>query len=181
MSIFFLRKFWASWLHGFTDPLSASGTNGFKRAVLRRLVSNKGGEFHLASDQIRCFKFSFEHQCPRVPPDVAEHKFHRTRESDRVSLGRAPLCFRWLGGPPHIQPWIQQQESAFSGALSVKAQGAVLVIGEGDLYVPSADHVWRLRLDQGNAGRLEDQHQNYTIRNNHAQMLHGCGQDEDVF
>src|SRR4030095_13191257 len=123
----------------------------------RRSDPDQTREFHLARDQIRCFKFSFEHQCPRVPPDVAEHKFHRARESDRVSFDRAPLCLRWLGGPPDVQPWVQQQKSAFSGALSVKAQGAVLVIAEGDLYVPSADHIWRLRLDQSNAARLEDQ------------------------
>src|SRR5439155_10012523 len=118
----FLRKFLASWLHGFTDPLSSSGTNGFKRAVLRRLVSNEGGEFHFARDQIRCFKFSFEHQCPRVSPDVADHKFHRTRESDGVSFAPAPLCLRRLGGPPHIQLRVQQQENAFSRALLVKSQ-----------------------------------------------------------
>src|SRR4029450_11093096 len=40
------------------QPLPASGAKGFKRAVLRRLVSGEGGEFHLARDQIRCFKFS---------------------------------------------------------------------------------------------------------------------------
>ena len=41
--------------------LSASGTNGFKRAVLRRSLPNERGEFHLARDQIRCFKLSLEH------------------------------------------------------------------------------------------------------------------------
>jgi len=53
------------------QPLSASGTNGFKRAVLRRLVSNDGGEFHLALYRAICFKFSLEHQRSRVAPDVA--------------------------------------------------------------------------------------------------------------
>jgi len=101
---------------------SAPGTNRFERATLRRSVSDEGGEFHLARYQAPCFKLSFEHQCPRVPPDVAEHKFHRTRESDRVSLTLAPLCLRRLRRTPNPRFWIEQQESAFSGALSIKAQ-----------------------------------------------------------
>jgi hypothetical protein len=39
-------------------------------------------------------------------------------------------------------------------------------ISEGDLYIPSASHVRRLRLGQGDAACLEDQHQ----RNNEARM-----------
>src|SRR6266513_2663853 len=102
--------------------LSASGTNGFKRAVLRRSLSDKRGEFNLARAQVRCFKFSFEHPCSRVPPHVAEHKFHSTRERHGGSFAVSPLCLRRLGVPPHIQLRIQQSESAFSLALSVKAQ-----------------------------------------------------------
>ena len=160
MSILFLRKFWASWLHGFTDPLSASGTNGFKRAVLRRLVSNKGGEFHLAPYRAICFKFSFELQCSRVASDVADWKFNSARKRHGVSVALSPLCFRRPGGPPELQSWIEQQERAFSGALSLKAQGTVVSIREGNLYFPSANHVWGLRLGQGDAACLEDQHQN---------------------
>ena len=50
----------------------ASGTNGFKRAVLRRLVSNKGGEVHFARYRALGFKLSFAHQCSRVASDVAD-------------------------------------------------------------------------------------------------------------
>src|SRR5207253_10392502 len=138
-----------AFLHSPFQPLSP-GTNRFERAALRRSVSNEGGEFHLARYQALCFRLSFEHQCPGVPPDVAEHEFHRTRESDRVSFAPAPLCLRRLGGPPHIQLRVQQQESAFSRALRVKAQWAVVAISEGDLHVPSAKQAGRLCLGDGN-------------------------------
>src|SRR5439155_1811200 len=102
--------------------LFASGTNGFKRAVLRRLLSTKGREFHLAPYRAICFKFSFEHQRSRVAPDVAEQKFNRPRKRDGVSFALSPACHRRLGGSPDLQSWIEQQERAFSSALSVKAQ-----------------------------------------------------------
>ena len=102
------------------------GTNRFERAALRRSVSDEGGEFHLARYQTRCFKLSFEHQCSRVASDVADWKFNSARERDGVLIPSSPLCLRSLGRLPEVRSWIQQQESAFSGALSVKAQGAVL-------------------------------------------------------
>jgi hypothetical protein len=126
--------------------LSVSGTNRLERAVFRRSLPYEWSEFHLAGDQAWGFKFSFEHQRSCVAPDVSDEKFHRTRESDRVSFTRAPLCLRRLSGPPDLQSWIQQQESTLSVGLRVKTQQAVVLIPEGDLYIPSADHVRRLRL-----------------------------------
>src|SRR5439155_10620049 len=112
--------------------LSAAGASRFECAVLRRSLPNERGEFHLARDQIRCFQFSFEHQCPRVPSDVAEHKFHRTRESDQVSFAPAPLRFRRLCGPPNLRSGIEQLENAFSRALSLKPQRAVVLTRKSD-------------------------------------------------
>lgn len=126
--------------------LSVSGTNRLERAVFRRSLSKEGGESHIAAYRAICFKLSFELQGSRVAPDVSDEKFHRTGESDRVSFTRAPLCLRRLSGPPDLQSWIQQQESTLSVGLRVKTQRAVVLIPEGDLYIPSADHVRRLRL-----------------------------------
>ena len=138
--------------------VSARDTDRFERATLRRSVSDEGGEFHLARYQTLCFKLSFEHQCSRVASDVADWKFNSARERDGVLIPLSPLCLRSLGRLPKARFWIQQQESAFSGALSVKTQGAVVVIREGDLHVPSANDVRRLCLGQADGACLEDQH-----------------------
>jgi hypothetical protein len=119
-----------------------------ERAVLRRSLPYERGEFHLARDQVGCFEFSVEHQCARVPSDVAEHKFHRTRESNRVAFAPAPLCLRRLGRPPRIQPRVQHQETAFSVALRIKPQGAGSLIRERDLHLPPANQIGRLCLTQ---------------------------------
>src|SRR2546430_10627020 len=79
--------------------LSAAGSGCFECAVLRRSIPNERGKFHLALDQVRCFKSSVEHQSPRVPPDVADHEFHRARESDRVCFAPTPLCIRRRSAP----------------------------------------------------------------------------------
>jgi hypothetical protein len=50
--------------------------------------------------------------------------------------------------------------------LSVKAQGTLVVVREGDLNVPFADQIHRLRLTQGNATRFGD----YEQRNEEARM-----------
>ena len=59
---------------------------------------------------------------PASRPDIAERKFHRARKRHGVLVCRRPLRFRRFRGSPPTQHWIQQQESAFSVALSVKAQ-----------------------------------------------------------
>jgi hypothetical protein len=77
------------WLHGFAIVSPAArqstnapafalffGANGFECAVLCWSVSDERGEVHLASDQIRSFKFSFARQRSGVAPDVTEKKFH---------------------------------------------------------------------------------------------------------
>ena len=138
---------------------------GSKRTVLRRSFSDERGEFHLARDQVRCFEFSVEHQCPRVPPHVAEHKFHWTGESNRVAFAPVPLCLRRLGRPPRFQPRVQHQETAFSLALCVKPQRAGSFIRERDLDLPRANQIGRLCLTQYDG--LEDQRENQCSRCSH--------------
>ena len=134
----------------------SAGADRFECAVLRRSLPNERGKFHLTSDQVGCFKFSVEHQCPGIPADVPDHKFHRARESDRVSFAPGPLRLRRRGGPPHFQLWVQQQESAFSLALRVKPQRAVFLIRKCDFHIPPANEVWRLCLGHDGAACVHD-------------------------
>jgi len=69
-----------------------------------------------------CFKLSFQDQCPRLPSDIAERKFDRARERDGAVIAPAPFCLRRFGGSQNFQTWIEEQEGAFSGFLSLKAQ-----------------------------------------------------------
>src|SRR5437870_8230188 len=134
----------------------SSGASRFECAVLRRSLPNERGEFHLARDQIRCFQFSFEHQCSRVAPDVAEEEFNRAGKRDSVSFAPAPLRFRRLCGPPNLRSGIEQLENAFSRALSLKPQRAVVLTRKSDLDVPSANEVWRLCLGHDGAACVHD-------------------------
>ena len=73
----FFRDYRIAAKYGITDSrllitVFARGTDRFERATLRRSVSDEGREFHLARDRTLCFKLSFEHQCSRVAPDVAD-------------------------------------------------------------------------------------------------------------
>ena len=136
--------------------LSAAGSGCFECAVLRRSIPNERGKFHLALDQVRCFKSSVEHQSPRVPPDVADHEFHRARESDRVCFAPTPLCIRRRSAPPNLGSRIEQLEPAFSVALRVKAKGAVVFIRKSDLDVPPANQVRRLCVGHDGAACIHD-------------------------
>ena len=136
--------------------LSAAGSGCFECAVLRRSIPNERGKFHLALDQVRCFKSSVEHQTPRVPPDVAEHKFHGTRERHRVFFAPAPFCLRRRSAPPNLGSRIEQIERAFSVALRVKAKGAVVFIRKSDLDVPPANQVRRLCVGHDGAACIHD-------------------------
>ena len=130
--------------------------NCFKCAVFRRPVLHQQREFHLASDQVCCFKLSCEHQCPSLAPDVPKQKFHRARETDRFSFATAPLCLRRFVRSPNFGLWVGRHQSAFSIALRIKAHGAVLVVREGDLDVPSANHVRRFCLSEEGVAGTQD-------------------------
>jgi hypothetical protein len=152
-----------------TDPsgivLSAAGADRFECAVLRWSLSHERREFHVAGDQVWRFKFSSEHQCSRVTADVADHKFDRAGERDRVFLARAPLRLRRRGISPHFGLWIRHRQSAFSIALCVKAHCSVFAIGKSDLHVPLANELWRLRQAD-----VAHQDKNQCERNDEAQM-----------
>jgi hypothetical protein len=96
--------------------------NGFERAVLRWSLSHQRGKFNFARDQIRSLKFSFAHQCSRVPTDVAEHKFDGAEKRDGVIFVQSPLCLRRLGGAPNLRGGIRQLQRAFAVTLRLKAQ-----------------------------------------------------------
>jgi hypothetical protein len=95
------------------------------------------------------------------------------RKCDGVSFALSPLRFRRLAGPPHLQSWIDHQQSPLPGLMSVQAQGALVTVPKGDLDIPAADHVrsprrhglvpwrvWRLCLGHGNTACLDDQDEN---------------------
>jgi hypothetical protein len=146
-----------------SEFLSAPGTDPFERATLRRSVSDEWGKFHFARYQALCFELSFAHQCSRVAPNVAEHKFHRTGKHHGVSVAQSPLRLKMRGGSPDLRLGIEQLKRSFPGALSVKAQRMAVPIREGDLHVPSADQVWRLCLSLGGAAYVRDCHQNQCL------------------
>ena len=69
------------WLANVDSPyrlLLIVAASRFERAVFGRSVPDKRSEFHLASDDVWCFKFSFAHQRSGVAADIAKHKFHRS-------------------------------------------------------------------------------------------------------
>ena len=140
----------------------------FERAVFRRSVSDKRGEFHLAADRVWRFELSLKHQCSRVAAHVPERKFHRAGKRHRVLVAWRPLRFRRFRRPPPAQHWIQQQKSAFPVGLSVEAQRTLVPVREIDLDVPSAGHGWRLGLSEGGGEAcLDDDHQNDRTRCSH--------------
>jgi hypothetical protein len=84
-----------------------------------------------------------------------------------------PLRFRRFRGPPATQHWIQQQESAFSVALSIEAQRTLVPVREIDLHIPSADHAWSLGLSESDVQRLRelsDKDENQYRKNAEARM-----------
>src|SRR5215813_13704248 len=131
-------------------------TDCSKRAVFGWSLPHERGKFHFTRDQIAGLKFSFAGQCPRVAPYVAEHKFHRTREGDRITFASSPLCLPRSRGAPDFRSWIEQHQRAFSVALRIKAHRAVLCIRKSYLHVPLASHVRSLCLNQGAATHLCD-------------------------
>lgn len=153
--------------------LSTRRADCFERAALWS-VSDEGGEFNLARYQARRFESPFEHQCSCVAADIAERKFHGARERDGVSFAPAPLCLRRTRGLYHPRSGQKQQESAFSGSLSIKAQCTTISIRERSLYLPTADHVERLCLGQAGAACLGDGDQNQVARNEPPRMSNAC-------
>src|SRR5439155_8077897 len=128
----------------------------FERAVLCPSLPDKRIQFRLAGDRVRRFEFSLERQRSRIAADIADRKFHRARKRHRVLVSRRPLRLRGFPGPPSAQHWIQQQESALTVVLSVKAQRALVPFREIKLHLPTAGHIWRLGLSHGREAGLDN-------------------------
>ena len=112
-----LREDWLAKVDSPYRILLIAAASRFERAVPCRSVPDERSEFHLASDDVWRFKFSFEHQRSRVAADIAEREFNVAREDHRISVAWGPLCRPGAWHSPNFRFLINQLPGAFPLAL----------------------------------------------------------------